>query len=112
MKIKLEGNKIVAYAIVGNLEDGIEVDNSILPDDFIENFVSGKFLYTNDKVVVNENFVPAKPEEVEGPSQIQQSLSVLTKQVMDLQLENAQQKQINASLTKQIMDLKGDETHE
>lgn len=112
MKIKLNGTKIVAYAIVGNLENGIEVDNSILPDDFIENFVSGKFLYTGGKVVVNEDFVPAKQEEAEGPSQIQQTLSALTKQVMDLQLENIQQKQINANLTKQIMDLKGAETHE
>lgn len=112
MKIKLEENKIVAYAIVGNLEDGIEVDNSVLPDDFIENFVSEKFLYTGGKVVVNEDFVPAKQEETEGPSQIQQTLSVLTKQMMDLQLENVQQKQINANLTKEIMNLKGAETHE
>lgn len=112
MKIKVDGTKIVAYAIVGNLEDGIEVDNSVLPDDFIENFVSEKFLYTGGKVVVNENFVPVKQEEAEGSSQIQQALSALTKQVMDLQLENVQQKQINANLTKQIMDLKGGETHE
>lgn len=42
----------------------------------------------------------------------EQVLSILAKQVMDLRLENVQQKQINANLTKEIMNLKGDETHE
>lgn len=42
----------------------------------------------------------------------EQVLSTLAKQVMDLQLENVQQKQINANLTKEIMNLKGAETHE
>lgn len=51
-------------------------------------------------------------EVVVGSSMSQQILSTLAKQVMDLQLENVQQKQINASLTKQIMNLKGDGTHE
>ena len=46
------------------------------------------------------------------PNQEQQILSTLAKQVMDLQLENVQQKQINANLTKEIMNLKGAETHE
>lgn len=51
-------------------------------------------------------------EVVVGSSMSQQILSTLAKQVMDLQLENVQQKQINANLTKQIMNLKGDGTHE
>ena len=51
-------------------------------------------------------------EVIIGSSMSQQILSTLAKQVMDLQLENVQQKQINANLTKQIMGLKGDETHE
>lgn len=51
-------------------------------------------------------------EVVVGSSMSQQILSTLTKQVMDLQLENVQQKQINANLTKEIMNLKGAETHE
>lgn len=51
-------------------------------------------------------------EAIIGSSMSQQILSTLTKQVMDLQLENVQQKQINANLTKEIMNLKGAETHE
>ena len=42
-----------------------------------------------------------KPE----PTQGQQTLAALTKQVMQLQAANAQQQKVNASLTKQLMDL-------
>lgn len=59
-----------------------------------------------------ENFVFKNEVPTVVPSKEQQILSTLAKQVMDLQLENVQQKQINANLTKQIMGLKGDGTHE
>lgn len=42
-----------------------------------------------------------KPE----PTQDQQTLAALTKQVMQLQAANVQQQKVNASLTKQLMDL-------
>ena len=42
-----------------------------------------------------------KPE----PTQGQQALAALTKQVMQLQAANVQQQKVNASLTKQLMDL-------
>ncbi|QIG36206.1 hypothetical protein IBB3154_0715 [Ligilactobacillus salivarius] len=58
------------------------------------------------------NFIFKNEVSTVVPSKEQQILSTLAKQVMDLQLENVQQKQINANLTKQIMGLKGDETHE
>ena len=58
------------------------------------------------------NFIFKNEVSTVVPSKEQQILSTLAKQVMDLQLENVQQKQINANLTKQIMGLKGDGTHE
>lgn len=39
------------------------------------------------------------------PTQDQQTLAALTKQVMQLQAANVQQQKVNASLTKQLMDL-------
>ena len=39
------------------------------------------------------------------PTQDQQMLATLTKQVMQLQVANVQQQKVNASLTKQLMDL-------
>lgn len=41
------------------------------------------------------------------PTQSQQTLAALTKQVMELQAANVQQQKVNANLTKQLMDLKG-----
>ena len=58
------------------------------------------------------NFIFKNEVPTVVPSKEQQILSTLAKQVMDLQIEDIQQKQINVSLTKQIMNLKGDETHE
>ena len=42
-----------------------------------------------------------KPE----PTQDQQMLAKLTKQIMELQVANVQQQKVNTSLTKQLMDL-------
>lgn len=47
----------------------------------------------------------AAPEVKPEPTQDQQMLATLTKQVMQLQVANAQQQKVNASLTKQLMDL-------
>lgn len=45
------------------------------------------------------------PEVKPEPTQDQQMLTTLTKQVMQLQVANVQQQKVNASLTKQLMDL-------
>lgn len=42
---------------------------------------------------------------VTEPTQDQQMLATLTKQVMQLQVANVQQQKVNTSLTKQLMDL-------
>lgn len=47
----------------------------------------------------------ATPEIKPEPTQDQQTLAALTKQVMELQAANAQQQKVNANLTKQLMDL-------
>lgn len=47
----------------------------------------------------------AAPEIKPEPTQDQQMLATLTKQVMQLQVANVQQQKVNASLTKQLMDL-------
>ena len=47
----------------------------------------------------------AAPEVKPEPTQDQQMLATLTKQVMQLQVANVQQQKVNASLTKQLMDL-------
>ena len=113
MRLVLDKDQIVSFALIGDLNNSIEFDQSELPDDFYSDFKPRYFLLKDNKITVNPDFkdvVYTVPET--EPNQEQQILSTLAKQVMDLQLENVQQKQINANLTKQIMDLKGDENHE
>lgn len=45
------------------------------------------------------------PEVKPEPTQDQQMLVTLTKQVMQLQVANVQQQKVNASLTKQLLNL-------
>ena len=113
MRLVLDKNQIVSFALIGDLDNSIEFDQSKLPEDFYNSFKPRYFLMKDNEITVNPDFkdvVYTVPET--EPNQEQQILSTLAKQVMDLQLENVQQKQINANLTKQIMDLKGDGTHE
>ena len=113
MRLVLDNDQIVSFALIGDLDNSIEFDQSKLPDDFYSDFKPRYFLLKDNEITVNPDFkdvVYTVPET--EPNQEQQILSTLAKQVMNLQLENVQQKQINANLTKEIMNLKGDETHE
>lgn len=54
MQIKIDkDNLIVAYAEVGSLDGGIEINKSILPFSFVEEFKPGKFKYENGSIVFN-----------------------------------------------------------
>lgn len=51
-----ENNLIISYATVGGFDRGIEIDNSILPDTFMEEFKPCKFKYENGIVSYNRLF--------------------------------------------------------
>jgi hypothetical protein len=55
--------------------------------------------------LTKEDYEQKHPVQVPKPTQDQQTLAALTKQVMQLQAANVQQQKTNASLTKQLMDL-------
>lgn len=55
--------------------------------------------------LTEEEWRQKHPVQAPEPTQGQQTLAALTKQVMQLQAANAQQQKINTSLAKQLMDL-------
>lgn len=55
--------------------------------------------------LAKEEWEQKHPVQAPKPTQDQQTIAVLTKQVMQLQVANVQQQKVNASLTKQLMDL-------
>lgn len=57
MQIKInKDNLIVAYAEVGSLDGGIEINKSIIPFSFVEEFKPGKFKYENGSIIFNINY--------------------------------------------------------
>nr|DAY71627.1 MAG TPA: hypothetical protein [Caudoviricetes sp.] len=55
--------------------------------------------------LTKEEWEQKHPVQAPEPTQGQQTLAALTKQVMQLQAANVQQQKVNASLVKQLMDL-------
>ena len=103
MKIKLDGTKIVAYAIVGNLKGGIEVDNSILPDDFMMNFKSNYYVYNDNQISINPDYkYPEMETSNITPSQNQKLFMSLSQNVATLQsMIMAQNQQIAQLIAKE-----------
>lgn len=75
-------NEIIAYDEYDELTPAIQIDPSILPADFGEKFMPSYYLYSNNAVVVNLNYVAQKPD---GPSDVMQAINALGLQVALIQ---------------------------
>lgn len=49
-------NEIIGYAFIGGFENGIELDDNIVPQDFLQNYKPKYYLYQNERIVVNTNY--------------------------------------------------------
>ena len=61
MQILLNNDKIMAWATVGSLINGTEVDESLFSEEFFNTFVPEKYLYVNNTVVENPDYIPVVP---------------------------------------------------
>ena len=76
MRISLNSNnEIIGYAIVGDLEGSIEINNSILPSDFIPFFKPNKFRYIDGRVEYNNSFI----DDSESTRLINENISLVEK---------------------------------
>ena len=83
MQIKVDGdNLIVGYADVGGIEGGIEIDNSILPSDFILMFRPRKFQYVDGKIQYSKEY-----DNNEDSTQLKTDNASLTEKVARLESE-------------------------
>lgn len=112
MKIQInDKDEVVSFLKFGDRsgQDLIIISDDIVPEDFIYNFESCKYLYKDGQLILNENFQTQ-------PSPIQKSaeeiISNLAKQLANYQIlqakTNAQLIQQNAMLVKQVADLKSE----
>ena len=103
MRLVLDKDQIVSFALIGDLDNSIEVDDSIVPDDFMENFKPNYYLYDNNIISINTNY--KEPEIVVPdvkPSESQKMLMSLSQNVVTLQsMIMAQNQQIAQLMTKE-----------
>lgn len=81
MRLVLDKDQIVAFAIVGDLPSSVDM---AVPDDFATNFAPGKYVVKDGEVQVDPSWVEPKdpiPEFVPSPEQ--QSITSLTQLVAE-----------------------------
>ncbi len=67
MQIQLNANnEILAFAIVGELNEGILISD--YPQNFIEDFKQLKYKYENEQIVLNENYKEVQEEQIKPPN--------------------------------------------
>lgn len=64
MNIKVKNDLILSYAIIGNIDDSIEISDEIIPSNFIDDFKPKKYKYVNEQITLNGNY-----QEEEKPVQ-------------------------------------------
>ena len=116
MRLVLDKDQIVSFALIGDLDNSIEVDDSIVPDDFMENFKPNYYLYDNNIISINTNY--KEPELVVPdvkPSESQKLLMSLSQNVATLQsmimAQNQQMAQLMAKEAKQYDDANANATY-
>ena len=128
MKILVNHNyEIVQYATVGGFEGDIEINNGILPSNFIESFKPRYFLYKDGEVKVNTNYEEEKTESPQMPqvdfptsdealrrmfSSMQVQIVQGNKMVTQLTQQNANLSQQIVQLSQEVENLKGGNSDE
>ncbi|WP_426443929.1 DUF2977 domain-containing protein [Staphylococcus xylosus] len=102
MKIQINSNnEIVAYVDVGDLNNGIEIDDTSAG--FVEDFKPKKYKYTNDKIVLNETYEYNEETPVTPPPvHVSGSDDELRKTYGNLQMSSVQTAKIVSDLSKQV----------
>lgn len=123
MQISIDKNNlIVGFAEVGGFDGGIEIDNSIVPDAFIQMFKPKYFLYQDEQIITNPNYeeesntsyIPpmitpnASDEELRKMfANMQEQLVQSNIMAMEVAERNAKLAQEVVNLSKEIEVLKG-----
>lgn len=85
MKIAInDNNEIISFATVGEIDNGIEVEDTIIPEGFREDFRPKKFLYVNEEITINPNYVAPENEELPTAPSMQDEVDSLRAQVEQL----------------------------
>ncbi|MGW8036794.1 DUF2977 domain-containing protein [Staphylococcus xylosus] len=116
-------NEIIDYAIVGSLDGDFEIDDSIVPQDFMLHFKPTRYLYNEGTIELNSDFeeeneinLPTVPPTIVAPgtdeelrvmfATMQVQLVQANTMVMQLSIQNSQLSQELVRLNQAIDDIK------
>lgn len=87
MKITINSdNCITGYAMIGDLNNSIEIDQAIVPEDFFDDFVPYKYMYVDGTISINLDYEPSTSEPSQ-PSTSEMALNQLVQAVAQLQTQ-------------------------
>ena len=103
MKIKVSNGLIMSYAIVGNIDNSVEISDDIVPYDFLLNFKPKKYKYESGKIVLNENYSSGNNEQPIQPPNISMpgSDEELRKMFAEMQVQLVQANMMVMQLSQQ-----------
>ncbi|AVQ36574.1 DUF2977 domain-containing protein [Staphylococcus kloosii] len=108
-----DNNEITGYAIVGGIEGDFEIDDSIIPHDFTQNYKPKYYLYQNEQIIFNPNYeeasnTPYIPPMItsNGPDEeLRKMFASMQEQLVQGNMMVAQVAQQNADLTQEIVNM-------
>lgn len=110
MQIQINSNnEILAFAIVGELNEGILISD--YPQNFIEDFKQLKYKYENEQIVLNENYeefqeVPIKSPNIAMPGtdeELRKMFANMQIQLVQANMMVMQLSQQNARLSQEMV---------
>lgn len=103
MKIKVSNGLIMSYAIVGNIDNSVEISDDIVPYDFLLNFKPKKYKYEGGQIVLNENYSSGNNEQPIQPPNISMpgSDEELRKMFAEMQVQLVQANMMVMQLSQQ-----------
>ena len=115
MKIKVSNGLIMSYAIVGNIDNSVEISDDIVPYDFLLNFKPKKYKYEGGQIVLNENYSsdnneqPIQPPNISMPGsdeELRKMFAEMQVQLVQANMMVMQLSQQNARLSQEMVKKK------
>ena len=110
MKIKVENDLILSYAIVGNIDDSIEISENIVPSNFIDDFKPKKYKYVNEQISLSEIYQeeqqPVQPPNIAIPGtdeELRKMFASMQVQLVQANMMVMQLSQQNARLSQEMV---------
>lgn len=116
MRISLNSNnEIIGYAIVGDLEGSIEINDSIVPQGFVLYFKPKRYLYNEGTIELNSDFeeenetnLPSTPPTIVTPGtdeELRVMFATMQVQLVQANLMVAELSQQNSELAQEIVKI-------